>query len=180
VTFRVADFLKGLSSSILKICISFVYIKLEGSCQERTKYTWVFQQEIRGQFCQCAAKIFRHFHVVPSALVWQTNQTSLTRSRFKLRTFGNCLPSARTLLLSNFHWDGVSWVFTAKLVMFCLYAKCFLVVVIQHHGILKNAKAAAFSKISIVPVCARGIKLIIAGDAQSNCMLIPYLFGKIH
>jgi len=36
-----------------------------------------------------------------------------------------------------------------------LYAKCFLVVVIQQRGILKKTRAGAFSKISVAQVYAR-------------------------
>jgi len=39
--------------------------------------------------------------------------------------------------------------------MFSLYGKCFLIVVIQQGVILKNARAAGFSKVSIAQVCAR-------------------------
>jgi len=58
-----------------------------------------------------------------------------------------CLVSAcqapETQLFSNFRLDGMSYVFMAKLVIFCWYAKCFPVVM-QQHEILKSARAAAF------------------------------------
>jgi len=71
-------FLCGHSSSILKICLSFVYTKLGGVAMRGQSTLEMFQQEAsQRQLCQSAAKTFWHVHVVQSALVWQINQNTV-------------------------------------------------------------------------------------------------------
>ena len=114
----------------------------------------VFRQAFsENQFFQSAAKTFWHFDMVPSALVWQISHWREADSNRERSVIACQVPE--TLLFSTFRWDGMSWVFTTELVMFCLYGKCFLVVVMQHRGILKNTRAAAFSKVLLAQVCAR-------------------------
>ena len=67
--------------------------------------------------------------MVSHGLVWQIIQRLLKRNRFGPReSFERSVIVCQvpeTLLFSNFPWDGVSWVFTAKLVMFYLTRNVF-------------------------------------------------------
>ena len=82
-------------------------------------------------------------------------KTLLRRSGFDPRESFNrsviACQGPETLLFSNFPWDGVSWVFAAKLVMFYLHTKCVAIVVIKLRGILENTiqslHFAAFLKV---------------------------------
>jgi len=138
MTRPVADFFKGLSSSFLKICISFVmYISSYGGvlpeadkvhlkCSKKNLVKFNFASRRQKHFdllMWCQARWFgrsikRH---------WGEADSKREHSVIACQ-------APESLLFSNFHWDGVSRVFTAKLVMFCWYAKCFLVVVITGVG----------------------------------------------
>jgi len=57
VSFPKAYFLSGLSNSILKICISFIDIKLGGVAKSGQSTPEMFQQEFsESQFCQLVVK----------------------------------------------------------------------------------------------------------------------------
>ena len=79
-------FLSGLLSSILKICIRFVFIKLRVFFARSLQSTpEMIQQEFsESQFCQSLARTFWHFHVVPRALVWQIKQNIIEEKQIGL------------------------------------------------------------------------------------------------
>ena len=102
VSFPKAYFLSGLSNSILKICISFIYIKLGEVAKSGQSTPEMFQQEFsESQFCQLVVKKLWHFRVIPSALIWQINQNIIEKRQvpptWVIPTCGNCLLSAKNL-----------------------------------------------------------------------------------
>jgi len=76
MTFEYLIFLKGLSSSIVNICTSFVHIKL-GRLPGVTKIHLKYSNKnlVKSQFFHWAAKPFDICIVLePNALFWQINQ----------------------------------------------------------------------------------------------------------
>ena len=105
MTLRVADFFKSLLSSILKICISCVYIQFRGWVARSGQSTpEVFQQELsESKFWQSTAKTFWHFPMVLSPLVWEINQ-NITDEMHVLSTMGVNKESISKFLIGNqFH-----------------------------------------------------------------------------
>ena len=150
-----------LSSSILNICIRFVHMRLGGLLGAgKVHLKCCIKKLIKDNFASLRQIRFNMFMWCQASWFGRSTKAFLTRSRADprnsvQRSLIACqMPSTRNLSSVFSLGKEASWVFPAKLMIY-LCKKFVPAVVIQHLGILKNARDCNHSqRFSTAQLCA--------------------------